>query len=159
MTTRDDDRAARMARYVATLYEVVRDVDRLPATTGALYGSASGSRNCIVCARSYIPTATREGDTGRGGGPPQVYCGGACRARATDRRRRGLRRAWRWCLACGGPFLCLRPGGNKEITPGQVTCPPPWPVSVYARSACGEARRRTTNREAARRSRARDAAA
>lgn len=158
MTTRDDDRGARMTRYVATLYEVVRDVDRLPATTGRLYGGSSGGRNCIVCARSYIPTAAREGDGGRGG-PEQVYCGSACRARATDRRRRGTRRAWRWCLACGGPFLAVRPGSDTGITPGQVTCPPPWPEPIYARSACGEARRRQTNREAARRSRARDAAA
>jgi hypothetical protein len=151
MATNTSDPCVEVAHYLAGLYEVQRDADRLPDTTGLLYGYVPDGHYCLVCLRQYEPRL-RDGDGGRGG-PCQRYCGPACRRRATDRRRRSLPREWRWCLACGGPFVALTL--VDTIGPGQVACPPPWPASPFGRSACGEARRRETNREAKRRARAR----
>jgi len=154
MSTRTGDPGDEIAQYLGGIYELGRDIDRL-STTAALYGPTPDARFCLICFRRYVPRA-REGEGGRGG-PLQLYCGPTCRARATDKRRRQIPRAWRWCASCGGPFLALTV--DSTIGPGRVVCPPPWPAPPLGRSACGEARRRATNREAAARARARGAAA
>ncbi len=142
-------------RYLLSSYELQRDIDRLPGTTGMLYGGGPADRHCLVCLRCYEPSA-REGDGGRGG-RIQIYCSAACRARATDRRRRNLPREWRWCASCGGPFLALTL--DSAIGPGRVVCPPSWPApALSGHSECWEARRRATNRAAQARARARESA-
>ena len=152
MAIRTDNRAAAVASFLRDTYEIVRDADCLPETTGRLYGFDPDASYCIVCYRKYVPAA-REGEGGRGG-PPQLYCSSTCRGRATDRYRRELPREWRWCASCGGPFLALTL--DSTIGPGRVVCPPPWPAPPFARSSCSEARRRATNRAAKARERARD---
>jgi hypothetical protein len=60
MTTRTDNRAAGIASFLRDTYEIVRDADRLPETTGRLYGFDPDARHCLVCLRRYEPAA-REG--------------------------------------------------------------------------------------------------
>jgi hypothetical protein len=127
MTTRADDPAAEVALYLRGLYEIQRDDDRLPETTDLLYGFDPDARYCRICLRRYELMA-REDEGGRGG-PPQLYCGPTCRARATDRRRRELPWEWRWCASCGGPFLARTL--DSAIGSGRVVCPQPWPAPPF----------------------------
>jgi hypothetical protein len=132
-------------RLVACQVELQRAIDAGVPSSLATYGPG---RHCVVCLRRFEVVPGR-------GGPLRIYCGPACRSRATDRRRRDLPREWRWCAACEGVFLALVTTSSLG-GPGQVTCPPPWPASPYGRSDCARARRRETNRDAARLARARD---
>ncbi len=150
MTT-GNDRSVEAIRYVAGDYELQRDADRNPGTTGALYGLWQGLPHCCCCLRRY-EGRPREGRAGRGG-PPQAYCSVACRARAADAARRpDLTREWRTCRACSGPFVAL--------ADDQRVCPAPWPASPHTRHpACAAAWRREINRLAQQRHRDRAAAA
>ena len=150
MTT-EEDRSVEALHYVAGDFELQRDADRNPETTGALYGYRPESHYCCYCLRRFEPRP-REGQGGRGG-PPQAFCSAACRLRAADTGRRpNLTREWRVCRACSGPFVAL--------VDDQRVCPAPWPAGPHSRHpACAAARRREINRIAQQLLRDRKAAA